>query len=67
MIELKIFLLRNGLDQPLIASQLGITKQYVSDIFAGKRKALRIRQRLVDELGIPAELVAWREPERRAA
>jgi len=51
----------------MIASQLGITKQYVSDIFAGKRKALRIRQRLVDELGIPAELVAWREPERRAA
>jgi transcriptional regulator with XRE-family HTH domain len=67
MIELKIFLLRNGLDQPLIAAELGITKQYVSDIFAGKRKALHIRRRMVDELGIPAELVAWREPDRRAA
>jgi len=67
MIELKIFLLRNGLDQPLIASQLGITKQYVSDIFAGKRKALHIRRRMVEEVGIPADLVEWREPDQRAA
>lgn len=67
LIEIKIFLLRNGLDQTRVAKALGVTKQYVHDIFHGRRKALQIRHRLVQELGFPPELIAYRPNGRRAA
>jgi transcriptional regulator with XRE-family HTH domain len=66
IVEVKVFMLRKGWDQPTVARQLGITKQYLNGILHGKRKALHIRQRLIDEFHFPAKLVAW-EPQRRAA
>jgi transcriptional regulator with XRE-family HTH domain len=67
MLELKILLLRRGLTQPELASQLGITKQYLNDILHGKRKALHVRSRLVHEFGFPEHLVEWRSELRSAA
>lgn len=67
MLELKIFLLRKGLDQPTVARRLGVSKQYISDIFRGKRKALHIRQRMIDELGFDPALVAWEPVKKKAA
>lgn len=62
-IELKCWLIRHGLTQPKVARRLGITRQYLSDIIKGKRKAPRVRRQLVEEIGIPSDLVAY-EPER---
>jgi transcriptional regulator with XRE-family HTH domain len=66
IVETKVFLLRNGWDQPTVARRLGITKQYLNCILHGKRKALRIRQRLIDEFGFPADLVRWKSQKRAA-
>lgn len=66
LIELKCWLIRHNLTQPKVARQLGITRQYLSGIINGKRKAPNMRRRLVSEIGIPAELIAD-ESERQAA
>lgn len=65
MLELKIFLLRAGLTQRKIAQRLGIKPPHVSCIFHSKRKALHLRKRMTEELGIPAELIQYHPPERR--
>jgi DNA-binding Xre family transcriptional regulator len=67
IVELKVFMLRNGWDQPTLARRLGITKQYLGDILHGKRKALHIRNRMIEELGFPKQLVAWNPPQGIAA
>jgi transcriptional regulator with XRE-family HTH domain len=67
IVEIKVFLLRKGLDQPTVARQLGITKQYLNDILHGKRKALHIRNRMVEELGFPPQLINWKQSEDLAA
>lgn len=56
-IELKCWLIRNGLTQIQVARQLGITRQYLDFILKGKRKAPKMRRRLVAEIGMPAGLI----------
>lgn len=67
MLELRIFLLRAGLTQRKIAAALGIKPPHVSCIFHNRRKALRLRQRMTEELGIPAELIQYHPREGRTA
>lgn len=67
IVEIKIWLLRSGLDQPALARHLGITKQYLNDILHGKRKALHIRRRMVEEFGCPPHLIDWNPQEEFAA
>ena len=57
MLELKIYLMKQGVTQYQLAERLGVTQQYVSDVIRGKRKAHGIRHRMVDELGYPAGIV----------
>jgi transcriptional regulator with XRE-family HTH domain len=65
LIDLKCWLIRHGLSQPKVARQLGITRQYLSDIFKDKRKAPLVRRRLIREIGIPAELVGLNDTEQK--
>lgn len=54
-ISLKLHLMRRGLSQRRIARELGITVQYLNDILQRRRKAPKLRNRLVEEFEIPAE------------
>lgn len=64
MKAVRIFLLQNDLTFQKVADHLGISKSYAHEVISGSKKALHIRQRLIDELGFPADLVGW--PEERA-
>jgi hypothetical protein len=66
MIEFKIFLLRKGFNQSSFALHVGISVQYMSDIVLGKRRAPKLRRRLIDEFGVPSRLIAYR-PIKKAA
>ena len=69
-IELKIELLRRGIACNEIADRLGISPQYLCDVMKGRTSAPHIRKRLVEEIGLPAHLVAHKpnhEPLSRAA
>ncbi len=61
--ELKVHLLRQDKSQRQIAKTLGITVTYLNDILRGRRKGEGIRQRLVAEFGIPAELIQSHQEE----
>jgi len=65
---LRLHLVGQDLTVRTLAARLGITHQYLYDIFLNKRQSPKIRQRLVDEFKFPAELVRFEPPiERRAA
>jgi transcriptional regulator with XRE-family HTH domain len=49
-----LFFLR-GIEQNKLAKELGITKQYLSYIINGQRKATEIRKKIVELLGMPYE------------
>lgn len=66
-VELRVFLLRNGLSYRKVAKLLGISKTYVNQVFQHDRPAQHIRSRMVTELGIPAELVEYRPEVSKAA
>ena len=68
-IEIRVFMLRSGLTLRSIAHRLGITHPYVVQVLKGRRPALHVRRRLVEEIGFPADLILYRPqaPRSRAA
>jgi hypothetical protein len=65
---LRLHLVAQDLTVRTLAARIGITHQYLYDIFLNKRQGTKVRQRLVAEYGFPAELVRFEPPiERRAA
>lgn len=64
---IKLHLVQRGLTMVELAARLGYKRQYLYDIFQGNRRALKVRQRLIDEFGFPEELVRYNPPPQRQA
>jgi len=56
-----LFVLK-GIEQNKLAKELGITKQYLSNIINGQRKAKEIRKKIAELLGMPYETL-WFDKE----
>jgi len=56
-----LFVLR-GIEQNNLAEELGITKQYLSYIINGQRKATEIRKKIAELLSMPYETL-WLDKE----
>ncbi len=64
--ELRIHLLRIGVSQRQIAIRLGVCFQQLNQVLLDKRPGRELRRRLVEEIGLPADLVGYK-PEEHAA
>ncbi len=67
MKAVRIFMLERDLTFQKMADRLGVSKSYIHEVLSGTKKGLRIRQRLIDEIGFNPELVAWAEPVKKKA
>lgn len=67
MNRIKIWMIRNGLRQSEVANRLGVSRSYLHQVLAGKRKAPHIRRKLVRVVGMPSKLVTEPVQQRRAA
>jgi antitoxin component HigA of HigAB toxin-antitoxin module len=67
MIELRIFMIRNGLTCKSLAAKLGISKSYVHYILTRQRRNDEIVRRLIREFDFPAELLPQVPVEKKAA
>ena len=56
--KLRDFLAVRGITLSAIAKTIGISQPYLSQVLRSRRPALRIRERLMSEFGIPADLVS---------
>lgn len=64
--EIRVYMFRQGLSLAKIARLFGVTPPYIFQVLHSRRPALDIRQRLIRELGFPADLIAYRPaPGRR--
>lgn len=64
--QLAALLALRNVSQRTLAKQLGISFQYLHDIFLNRRRAQTVRDRLVEEFKIPRELVEYRPPPVRS-
>jgi lambda repressor-like predicted transcriptional regulator len=55
--EIKILLLKRGLNQMELSRQIGIPPQTICDLLAGRRKTLKHRTAIADILGFPVEKI----------
>ncbi len=67
MIEIRIFMIRNGLTCRSLAAKLGISKSYVHYILTRQRRNDEIVRRLIQEFGFPAALLRPMPTEKKAA
>lgn len=63
--ELHVWLILNDLSLRRISKRLGVSNTLISDALSGKRPGVRIRQRLIAEIGIPPALIEGRPPQSR--
>ena len=64
---IRLHLVSNDLTVVQLARQLGLSRQYLYDIFQGNRPAPGVRKRLVEEFGFAPELVEYAPARSQAA
>jgi transcriptional regulator with XRE-family HTH domain len=55
-LRLRVWLIKSGMTQTALAKKVGTSQPFLSEVLQGKRIGLKLRERLINEVGMPREI-----------